>query len=361
MLVLFDDSYDLVKTIDCWPVGLSTSKKFAHCMMRLLWAPYPSVEAHGVEPHGLEAGHEHGEDGAAAAEVHHLGPHAGVEAGEAPGLGEVRGLGEEGRGVVGLQGPGPGDAGVEGLGQRLLLHDGAADIGPAVQRGARGAGGEAREHVLRELVGDHGGRGALVDVQGEEEAAGPEELAHLHARVADHEAAEAPGLHDVLGDVRGAAELALLVQLRRELDVLQRRDGEDLGHRAQRARQALAHRRALGLRLAVELPVHDGLHEELDGARDRGARDLRHKALLHEAHDAVRLQEALERRARARPGVGHADGAHHVHGVHDDARDQRAAADRRQRVHTRGLALARLRHLRLALLRVACLRQLVAA
>ena len=60
---------------------------------------------------------------------------------------------------------------------------------------------------------------ALVEVQCKEEAARPQALPHLHARVADHQASEAPGLPDVLGDRAGAVELPLLVQLRGQLDV----------------------------------------------------------------------------------------------------------------------------------------------
>lgn len=60
--------------------------------------------------------------------MHHLGPDARVEAADALGGRQVRGLREEGAWIVGRQGAGPWDGRVEGVRQGLLLDDRAANL-----------------------------------------------------------------------------------------------------------------------------------------------------------------------------------------------------------------------------------------
>mmetsp|Transcript_51783 Transcript_51783/g.112820 ORF Transcript_51783/g.112820 Transcript_51783/m.112820 type:complete len:323 (-) Transcript_51783:7-975(-) len=300
-----------------------------------------SLQVHHVEPHPLEARHQHGQNRAAAAQVDHLGPHARVEATNALGGRQVSRLGEEGRRVVGLKGTGPWNAWVEGVGQGLLLDDRSAHVSPAVHGSPRGAGGEAGEHVLSQLVGHDIGHPSLVEVQGQEKAAGPETLPHLHSSVADHQTSEASSLHDVLGNVSRSIEPSFLVQLCCQLDVLQRRNGQHLWHSANRTCQSLAHRGALCFWLAIEALVHNWLHKELDCSGDGCPGHFRHQALLHEAHDAMRLQKSLQRLSCASSRVGHTNSAHDVNRIHRNGGDHGPRADGRQRVQRSRLSLGR--------------------
>mmetsp|Transcript_77618 Transcript_77618/g.215661 ORF Transcript_77618/g.215661 Transcript_77618/m.215661 type:complete len:301 (+) Transcript_77618:139-1041(+) len=270
----------------------------------------------------------------------HLRPHARIEAPHPTLTVDIRNFREEGPGAVHRDDRGPRDGGVEGVCQRLLLNHRAADVGPAVQGRARGACGKAREDIAGQVVGDKPLDARLVEVERQEKAPRPQALPHLHPGVTGHETVETTGLNDVLGDIRGALELALLVQLRGKLNVLEGRDREHLRKGADGSREALAHRRALGLWDAIQGLVNDGLHEELDCTRDRRARDFRHKALLHEAHHAVRVEETPERCARRRAGIRHANRPDDVHGVHYDARHHRASANRWKGVQRGRLALA---------------------
>mmetsp|Transcript_16894 Transcript_16894/g.44668 ORF Transcript_16894/g.44668 Transcript_16894/m.44668 type:complete len:330 (+) Transcript_16894:403-1392(+) len=296
-------------------------------------------------PHGLEARHEDREEGAGAAQVDHLRPDARVQAAHALRLEDRHRLAEEGARHQVRQRRGRFDLGVERVGHGLLLDHGAADVGPAVHRRAEGSGSEAARDVESQLVAHAGGPQAVLEgIQGQEEAAGPEALAALHAEVADEQTAEhATGPDQVLRDVCVPVELLLLVELGGELDVLEGADRKDLREGGQRTREALRHRAALVLGLAEEGLVADRLEEELDRSGGGGPANLRHQALLHEAHESMDLHEALQGGARAEAGLRHAEGPHDVRRVHDDADDHRAPGDRRQRVQGGGLALARVR------------------
>mmetsp|Transcript_65263 Transcript_65263/g.126005 ORF Transcript_65263/g.126005 Transcript_65263/m.126005 type:complete len:260 (-) Transcript_65263:79-858(-) len=242
--------------------------------------------------------------------------------------------------VIGRQSRGPWNLWVECVCKSLLLHNRPAYISPAIQCSSCCSSCKSRNHVLRQLVRDHGCKIRLVKVKSQEEATCPQELPDLHASIANHEAIEATGFQDVLCNVSGTLELSFLVQLRSKLDVFQRRNSNHLWHCTKSSSKAFADRRTLRLRFAIQCFVDNRLHEELYRSRNRCPRHLSNKTLLHETHHAMCLEEARERLASSSAWVRHTDGADDIDRVHDNAGDQRPATNRRQGVEAVGFALA---------------------
>merc|ERR1740123_153176 len=275
-----------------------------------------SIQAIHLKPHGLESWHQDCQNSASSTKVHRLGADAGVQATDALGGVELGSLPEERSWVVWGQGRGARDRSIKGVGERLLLNDRTANVRPAIEGDARGACKEARDDVTSESFSDNGRDHSLVHVKRHEEASRPQALPDLHASIARHEAAEASGFHDVTHDISGSLKLAIFVELCSELDVLKRRNGEDLRDRGHGTCDTLGHWVALGIWHAEHPVVHNWEHEELHTTRNGGPRHFCNQALPDKAHHAVRLKETFQSCTSTCSGVRHANRTDDVNWIH---------------------------------------------